>query len=433
MPVNEKERLAAIRREPEVESVEPTDWEELVPELKAGSGKPRRAGQILKALAGSKFVKGDPELRRIFKENEALCDFIGHEDETEAALDQMKPHHKEFERLLEDTRALMDRTSELFGEESFAPLRFTAEDVQRAFENVGFPSSSAPDEEQRGVYIKAILFVATKERREHLWRELLMRLPAYVKQGRFLEAHLIDFAAQVTGEELSEPNPFLLQMFYHGLQEWADRQQRDQAAFLKEMGVDPKSMTLEEMEAWVANATADPSKTARLDQFLAAHPAIRRATTDSPDELHRTAIRLLDRPGAARRLLPGEETGPWMSLLVEKFRLMMEKYNPQQTEEPLPKPTQEAAFTEHVLPAIREMAKGIFTPERIRKLVADLEDYRKELFDGGNKQEVLWAVAAVRYVEPEQEPERNAFLLNLCYRAMLPPSEETAAADAGLK
>ena len=68
---------------------------------------------------------------------------------------------------------------------------------------------------------------------------------------------------------------------------------------------------------------------------------------------------------------------------------------------------------------MREVAKGIFTPERIGRLVAELRAYRKELAAAGDKSAVLRATSAMLYVEHEKEPEMNSFLVSLCARSVM--------------
>jgi hypothetical protein len=68
---------------------------------------------------------------------------------------------------------------------------------------------------------------------------------------------------------------------------------------------------------------------------------------------------------------------------------------------------------------MREITKGIFTPERIRRLVAELRAYRKELAAAGDKSAIMCATSAILYVEREAEPEMNSFLVNLCSRSVM--------------
>ena len=60
------------------------------------------------------------------------------------------------------------------------------------------------------------------------------------------------------------------------------------------------------------------------------------------------------------------------------------------------------------------MAQSIFTPERIQDLVSQLRKYRNEHFDMGNKTVAGYATAAIGYVEREEEPGLNRFLVAMC-------------------
>ncbi len=66
---------------------------------------------------------------------------------------------------------------------------------------------------------------------------------------------------------------------------------------------------------------------------------------------------------------------------------------------------------------MREVVEGIFTPQRIAELVDDLKSYRDQLFSTGHKAAALYAVSAIEYVQPEDDPAQNTFLLNLCAKS----------------
>ncbi len=114
---------------------------------------------------------------------------------------------------------------------------------------------------------------------------------------------------------------------------------------------------------------------------------------------------------------------------MEKLRLRLEKYGPRGGEGNVAEERQQQAFSEFYLPAIQEMAKGIFTPERVRKLILDLKEYRRRLYSAGEKRAAFSATSAVHDLEPEDDPTPHALLMQLCARSLhaIPPRVESPA------
>jgi hypothetical protein len=63
--------------------------------------------------------------------------------------------------------------------------------------------------------------------------------------------------------------------------------------------------------------------------------------------------------------------------------------------------------------------------------VLDLRAYRNRLFAAGEKKAAFCALGAIHYVEPEDDPSQNVFLLNLCSRSLHrgEQAEEAEAAE----
>jgi len=249
--------------------------------------------------------------------------------------------------------------------------------------------------------------------------ELMLRMPKYVEEGRFMDARLIRFVAGAAPEEQVEVNPFLRQMFFHGLRAWYAEQKADKEAVLRELGLRRrKKMGPDEIEAWAAEAAADPAKAARLQRLIDAHAGLRGQAAATADALRGHTAELLERQDAACLMLRAEEFEPWMPFVTERLKVLLEKYGQPQGGAPPSEAQRKEAFSGVYLPAMRELAKGIFTPERIRKLVADLKLYRQSLFEAGEKSAVFYATAVINYVEPEDDPSQNVFLVNLCARSL---------------
>lgn len=384
-----------------------------------GRGLPSKTADVMGWLARSGLIKRDPALRRLFKGKETLLKYMEHQQAIDAAFEKLVAHEEEFLKLLDDDDGFAQRTEELFAEEPFAPMRFTAAEVVKAFEQVGFPPNVGDSEEADKVCVRAILFLAPAERRSDLAMELLMRMPDYVEQGRFLDARLISYAAQTITEEPYDVDFFLAKMFAYGADDWADGQDAEQRALLREAGLDPsKPLDPEEIDKWISEMVSDPVKDAQLRRLLDAHPELRATSNATLKAMASRAVDLLQREDATCLFLRPEEVEEWVPFLTRTLTLMMEKYGPAEEGETLSETQQTEAFSTLYLPAMREVTKGIFVPERIRELVTQLKSYRKSLFAAGEKDAAFWATGAINYVEGEDDPTENVFLVNLCARSI---------------
>jgi hypothetical protein len=209
-------------------------------------------------------------------------------------------------------------------------------------------------------------------------------------------------------------------MFLYGLDAWGADQDASRNAVLKEAGfhlgpdADP-----EELESWLDRELANPESAARWQRLLDAHPELQATSNDGFQLMTRRAVGLLDHEDSARLLLGAEEIQPWESLLLEKLQAMIGEIGPLKPGVKASKTQSKKAFDQFYLPAMQEITKGIFTPQRIRRLAAELREYRKDLAAAGDKKALMGATAAILYVESEAEPEMNSFLVNLCARSVM--------------
>src|SRR5271157_5514295 len=105
-----------------------------------------------------------------------LLTYLQREKEIETASVALEAHRTEFDKLWKDEEAWLARTQALFAEECFAPLRFTAADIKRAFDHVGYPATAFLNEKAGETLRAAILHLADKERRASLAMELYSHL-----------------------------------------------------------------------------------------------------------------------------------------------------------------------------------------------------------------------------------------------------------------
>ena len=101
----------------------------------------------------------------MFKDNETLLTYMAHQEEIEAAAEKLIPYRAEFDRLCHEAAAFERQSNTLFAEAAFAPFRFTAADLRRAFAEVGVPQLDGASKKTGKLLRKALLFLATKERR----------------------------------------------------------------------------------------------------------------------------------------------------------------------------------------------------------------------------------------------------------------------------
>jgi hypothetical protein len=417
----EDERRAAQEREPVPEPGEDTP----------SAGRPADIHQItglLQELARKSSSRGDrAEFEELLARTQPILDYMKQQPAIEAAAQAIEAHRADFKKLTKDDEAYMQRTRALFAEEPFVPLRFTADDVRRAFDKAGQPTPGSSDDKFVETVRKAILHLADKERRSQFAMSLLLHLPDYVTADRPLEAWIIQHCAYLTGEDRDESNPFLFQMFSYGYDSWVAEQRSRDKAMLRELGMDIsrlERMSMEEIDAWLQEQQADPAKRARMEGLLLANPEQRAQAEANLEQLERDAYRLLERGDAAHLLLSPAEIQPWLPRLNECWAGVCEQF-PEAAGSSLSPAAGEALFGV-MLPLIGEMVGGILTPERIQQLTAQLKSYRNERFAAGDKQTAALANGAIIPLREERDPASNRFLYALCYISLLNVVETTA-------
>ena len=92
--------------------------------------------------------------------------------------------------------------------------------------------------------------------------------------------------------------------------------------------------------------------------------------------------------------------------------------------------TEKQAIAEKLWPVLADMAGHIFTPERIRQLIAQLKTYRNERFAAGDKQVAGCTLGAIASLEREDEPAKNYFLNALCFASLRRPTGAAPDSDS---
>jgi len=379
------------------------------------------------------------ELQQLLEQVEELAAYEALHDEIEAATQALEAHRPEFETLMKDGIAAMDHAQRLFSEERFLPMRYTAADVHRAFEAVGYPSRYREEltEEDIETLVAAILHLADEDQRLHLARQLLMLLPEYVSAERYLDAWLIQYSAFQMLEAPDESNPFLFVMFNLAFAEWASQVDSQQEALLHALGMDRSAvagMNVDEVEAWLQAQMADPAKKAQVEAYYAAHPMMSDQAEAEIMELERGTLSLLERDDADPLYLSPEELKPWVPVLLERLAPIQEQARQAAERGEWKDPGTLRAMGDILVEVAREMVPVVFTPERLDRLVAELRDYRRRLLDEGEGQAAMHAHAAFMTLEREETPAENPLLIGICFaslRLMMITLAEEARAKAG--
>jgi hypothetical protein len=175
--------------------------------------------RVLEELQLTGDAKQREEAGRILKRSRPLMAYMKRQAEIQAATEAIAGHQEEFAKFTGDATAFQNGVETLFAEERFVPLRFTPEDLQRAFDHEG--SLMAVAREKFADHArKIILYLADKDYRTSAAASLLAMMPDYTSAGRWMEASLILSCARVTSGDRETANPFLWQMFVHGYQAW---------------------------------------------------------------------------------------------------------------------------------------------------------------------------------------------------------------------
>jgi DNA-binding transcriptional MerR regulator len=376
---------------------------------------------LLQELARKSSSKAErAEFAELLASAQPVLDYMEQQPAIEAASQAIEAYRADFDKLVEDEKAYLQRTQALFAEERFVPLRFTADDLQRAFKQVGsLPPVSSDDKFVESVR-KAILHLADKEWRSHAAMRLAMELPDYVAAKRPLDAWILQHCSYLTGEDRGESNPFLFQMFSYGYDDWQAEQRDREVAMLRKAGMDVsrlEGMSMEQIDAWVQEQEADPAKRARLEKVLLSNPQQRAQAEAKLKQLERDANQLLEREDAAHLLLPPADVEPWLAELNEGFTSVCEQF-PDLTS-PSPSAAAGKAFMDAMVPLVREMVAELFNPERLGNLAVQLKAYRNERFATGDKKTAELANGALIYVKDEDEPGCNSFLCALGYLSLM--------------
>jgi hypothetical protein len=381
------------------------------------SGQPSAA--YLRELVDKVPKNKRAEYDDILAQSLEIAEYLESQDELEAAGPALELHREEFNKLLADEKAFLKQAQTLFGQERFVPLRFTPEDVRRAFEHVGGPPNWAERDKAAKILHQSIVFIADKERRTKLAMNMVKQVPHYVKAGRFMDAWIVHYCSHATFDNLEASNPFLYEMFVYGYDAWSDEKRASGEALLRELGLDParlRSMSVDEINACLQKMSADPAKTQQLEDYYDTHPEERKFAAADIEVLEREYVALLKREDARTLLLPQAKVEPWLAKLFDSWKKAVESNPELASDEPVANEPNEVIY-DLIKPILGEMVSAVFTPERIAQLVIQLENYQREVF-AVDKRVAACAMTAIGSLRKETEPDKNYFLITLCYASL---------------
>jgi hypothetical protein len=375
--------------------------------------------ELLGQLAKRGPARDRKRFAQLLAETAPILEYMQRRGAIDAAAMELEAHRSEFEQLATDEARYLDLVRAVFGEECFVPLRYTSADVRRAFDQVGYPATMAPDDRTGEILRQAILLVADQERRHRYAASLLHQLPEFVARGRHREAWLLQTLAHETMENGQESNPFLYEMFSYGYDAWIAEKRGQNESLIRGLGYDVdqlRAMNPAELDSWIRSQTADPAREGMLAAFFKKNPHLRDESVANLRALEENSVKLLDREDSWFLRLPSEEILPWLKL-----------FNERATQHGFPAATSDGVLSEEdlhrmfeavVLPLMREIAESVFTQDRIRQLVADLRRYRSELLVADDRAAAALAMGAITYLEREDSPGLNTFLITLCWASI---------------
>lgn len=419
MAQDEQERLAA-HAPVHVPAPAPTPEPPVLLDIPGPPKNIKQAISLLRELPLKATGKNRAAFEEIAASTQPLLTYLEQQEQIDAAANTLEAHRGEFVTLVDNVDAFIKRSQTLFAEETFAPLRFTEDDIQRASDHLGSLGDLFSDQGIETIR-KAILFLTDEDRRTRIALNLLALLPRYVAEGRHLDGHIIQHSAYLTMEEPTESNPFLFAMFSFGYDAWREKKRARDAEMLKGIGLDVErlpSMSMEELESCLETFQADPAKRAQIEAMMEAHPDQRDEAVENLRRMERDSINLLEGENARALLLSPEEIQPWLPAINECWEHEVNQHPELMSDSTPLDDSVRDEFIDAIWPQIKEMAKSIFTPERIQQLVSQLKKYRNEQFNAGDKSVAGWSFAAISSLEGEDDPAQNYFLNAVCFASL---------------
>ena len=138
--------------------------------------------------------------------------------EIEELTKDMDSHQGEFQRVMNNPKALAEYAQKLFADPQFEPYRYSAAQVQQACEAAAYTTPPAKGSPEYGQFlILTTGYLADKKRRVEIGLELMDLIPGYVEEERYLDVWLLQLSAYQIVETPTEANLFFTEMLKYGL------------------------------------------------------------------------------------------------------------------------------------------------------------------------------------------------------------------------
>jgi len=381
----------------------------------------RRLVSELNSESGS---EPERELESLFAAAEAMADFETQREAIEEASEKLESHRTEFEALMDDSSSALDHAMRLFSEETFAPFRYTPEDLNEAFSRTGFPRLHREEIEPADMeaIIGAMLSMVDEKDRLRLSLELFMLLPDYVDAGRYMDAWMIQLSALKMVDEPERSNPFLTSLVFQAYEAWWQQLTQESDQMYRALGADPEeldAMAEDERIAWMEAQLTDPEKRALLENQYRDRSLLMRQTQATLEDIEQESIALLEREDSARLALSEEELEPWIHTFFERLGPKIVSLSEAASEGRVPDEATVETLRNETIDIVIEMTESIFTPERLRKLGETLEAYHEHLQSIGEQEMARLAYVVSTMVSHEEEPSYNPFLIMLCHHSLM--------------
>lgn len=329
--------------------------------------------------------KSKSELKtRSQEHNEVLEEFKTKQVEIELALETLGKHKLEYQAMLANPRGMLKRAAELFAEDQYEGFRYTPEDVEKAVTATRC-LEMAPDLANNFLELAMIctLYLANRERRLTISRQLLLMLPDYVDEYRFLDAYLLHTCAVGMVDEPNEINLFLYEMIHGALD-----------LYIKNLQAPPPPP----IEVPMPEQPAEAAPSYNIDQSTAT-------------VLEQQFINLMDTVDAPALHLAPEEVDYLMPRVYEKLDKTLEALTAQNPDLAL---TGEGIIEHTIGNTLLDFAASVtsevFTPKREYQLIGELQAFYLELVNQKSISEANQVAAGLHIL---QQMEGSIFEIRL--------------------
>ena len=329
--------------------------------------------------------------------------------EIASAQDVLGQRWRQFARLARDPEGLWLRLRTLLSEPPFDPIRFRDDELERVFAELGAPPVEATEDESAEYMARVTRRLVDKDRRFGIASHLLCLLPEYVEDGRYEDAWIIDRCA----EEIMEPDRkghelMLGCLLLEAIARWEEEREQERLAMLASMGLGPADATPERIREIM---DADDARFAAGERYINEHPGLKTQIAADNEHGVRAAFELI-RSDAGRPLLLGrDELAPWVEPMLEAVRAATEGTGDIRARRK--SKTRADAIVGGMYDVASQAAAVIFTKERLRRLLRDVEAMRAGL-DPSDRATAAGLDGLAIFARAVADPGENHVLVVLC-------------------